>query len=97
LRMKLRGTVDFHERVNTRVEASVLRNVWLLGPIISTTLSPLTKLFEYKVTGTLDDPKAAPMHLPKFMLAPLSPFQTLKDIFAPGQSRTNAPVFAEPP
>ena len=71
MRLQYRGTLDFEGRVNARVEAGLLRDMWLLGPIVSTVLWPVTKLFEYKVTGTLDDPKAEPVYLiPKVMLLP---------------------------
>ncbi len=60
LRMLYRGTVDFDTKVDAIVEARLLRDFWLVGPILSTVLSPLTKLFEYKVTGTLAHPKSEP-------------------------------------
>ncbi len=60
LRMQYRGTVGFDGRVDAIVEARVLRDFWLVGPLLSTVLSPLTKLFEYKVTGTLAHPKSEP-------------------------------------
>lgn len=91
LRMKCRGTVDFHERVNAAVEAEPLRNAWLIGPLLNTVLRPVTKALEYKVTGTLGQPKAEPLYVPKILLFPLQPFQTLKDIFTDQSGKTNAP------
>jgi hypothetical protein len=98
MRLQYRGTLDFEGRVNARVEAGLLRDMWLVGPIVSTVLWPVTKLFEYKVTGTLDDPKAEPVYLiPKVMLLPLQlpfhPIRTLKGLLPEdlGSSRTNAP------
>jgi hypothetical protein len=55
---------------------------------------PVTKLFEYKVTGTLSDPHPEPLYLlPKIVLMPFHPFRTLKDLFTepPGLPSTNAP------
>jgi hypothetical protein len=98
MRLQYRGTLDFQGQVKARVEAGLLRDVWLLGPIVSTVLWPVTKLFEYKVTGTLDDPKAEPVFLiPKVMLLPFQipfhPIRTLKGLLPEdfGPSHTNAP------
>jgi len=98
-RLLYRGTVDFDYRVNARVEAELLPDLWLFGPLVSTLAMPVTKLFVYKVTGTLNDPKkeiipffgralAAPFQFP------FHPWRTLRgllpeDFTAP---RTNAPV-----
>jgi hypothetical protein len=61
----------------------------------------VTKLFEYKVTGSLGDPKATPVHLiPKMMLLPFQipfhPIRTLKGLLPEDSapSRTNTPPFA---
>jgi hypothetical protein len=98
MRLQYRGTLDFEGRVNARVEAGLLRDMWLLGPIVSTVLWPVTKLFEYKVTGNLDDPKAEPVYLiSKAMLLPFQlpfhPIRTLKGLLPEdlGSSHTNAP------
>ena len=63
MRLQYRGTLDFQGQVNARVEAEPLRDMWLVGPVFSTVLWPVTKLFEYKVTGSLGDPKAEPVYL----------------------------------
>ena len=81
VRLQYRGTVDLNERVNARVEAELLRDVWAVGPLISTVLWPVTKMFEYRVTGTLGQPKTDPVYLiPKIMLMPFHPIRTLKDL-----------------
>ena len=81
MRLAYRGTFDFHGNVNARVEARLLRDVWLVGPLVSLVFKPLTKLFEYKVTGTLSQPRKEPLHIPKPLQLPLRPWQTLKDMF----------------
>jgi hypothetical protein len=44
-------------------------------------LWPVTKLFEYRITGTLGDPKTEPLYvLPKILLMPFHPIKTLKDL-----------------
>jgi hypothetical protein len=104
MRLQYHGTLDFQGQVNARVEAGLLRDMWLVGPIVSTVLWPVTKLFDYKVTGTLDDPKAEPVYLiPKVMLLPFQlpfhPIRTLKGLLPEdlGSSRTNAPPIAPKP
>ncbi|HVM50080.1 MAG TPA: AsmA-like C-terminal region-containing protein [Candidatus Acidoferrum sp.] len=97
LRLEYRGTVDFQGRVKARVEAGLLRNMWLVGPVVSTVFWPVTKVFEYKVSGTLSQPKAEPVFIiPKVMLLPFQmpfhPFRTLKGLLPEdlGASRTNS-------
>ncbi len=89
LRMKLRGNVDFHEKVDARVEAELLRDTWLIGPLVSTALYPLAKIFEYRLTGTLTEPKAEPVYVPKLLLAPLQPMRMLKSLFTDEQNGNN--------
>lgn len=90
LRMKLRGTVDFNENVDARIEAELLRDTWLIGPLISTALQPLTKIFEYKLSGTLTAPKAEPIHVPKILFAPLQPVRMFKSLFTGEQKNNNS-------
>ena len=84
-------------------EAELLRDMWLVGPVVSTVLWPVTKLFEYKVTGSLGDPKAEPVSpISKVMLLPFQltfhPLRTLKSILPEDltSSRTNAPPLNSP-
>jgi hypothetical protein len=82
MRLYYKGTVDFHERVNARAEAELLRDTWFVGPIFRLALLPLRKLFEVKVTGTLDQPKREMLYLfPRVLMMPLRPFRTLKELF----------------
>lgn len=103
VRLQYRGTVDFESRVKARVEAGLLRDVWLVGPVVSTVFWPVTKVFEYKVSGTLGEPKAEPVFLiPKVMLLPFQmpfhPLRTLKGLLPEdsGDSRTNNPALSSP-
>jgi hypothetical protein len=103
VRLQYRGTVDFEGRTRARVEAGLLRDVWLVGPVVSTVFWPVTKLFEFKVTGTIDDPKAEPLFLiPKVMLLPFQmpfhPIRTLKGFLPENTTNdhTNGPP-ANPP
>jgi hypothetical protein len=102
MRLQYRGTLDFQGQVNARVEAGLLRDMWLVGPVVSTVLWPVTKVFEYKVTGSLGDPKAEPVYVPRLMFFPFQfpfpPIRTLKGLLPEdlGSSRTNAPALSSP-
>ena len=94
MRLQYRGTVDLQGQVNARVDSEMLRDVWLIGPIFSTVLWPVAKMFEYKLTGSLTQPKTEMVHLiPKIALMPFHPLRSLKEILPEDSSntRTNAP------
>jgi hypothetical protein len=83
--------------VDARVEAELLRDTWIIGRVVSLALWPVTKMLEYEITGTLDQPKSEPVYIPRLLLMPLSPFQTLEDLLTIEPRDTNAPpVFKEP-
>jgi len=83
MRMELRGSVDLNRRVDARVEAELLRDVPAVGLVISKVFWPVTKLFEYKVSGTLAEPKAEPLYvLPKVLLMPFHPLKSLRELFS---------------
>jgi hypothetical protein len=94
VRLRYRGTVDFHGQVRARVEALVLRGTPLIGPLISFALSPLSKVFEYQVSGTLGEPKSEPLHIPKFIDSLLHPFRTIKGLLP---TEPDQPKPANPP
>jgi hypothetical protein len=103
MRLLYRGSSDLDGRVNARVEAELLRDVWLVGPVVSTVFRPVTKMFEYKVTGTLGEPKTEPVFLlPKLVLLPFQmpfhPYRTLKGLLPedPDAAGTNAPPLNSP-
>ena len=82
MRMQYEGAVDFERRVEGKMEAELLRDVPLAGPLLSKLFWPVTKLFEYRIHGTLDQPKTEPLYIvPKLLLLPLHPFRTLKGMF----------------
>jgi hypothetical protein len=92
-RLEYVGTIDLNQNVNAHVTAHLLRDTWVVGPLVSTALWPVSKIFEYHVTGPLQNPKSEPIFvLPKLLLFPLHPIRTLEDIFTPGGgSPTNRP------
>ena len=82
MRLEYAGTADLQENVNARVTAQLLRNTWVVGPLVSTALWPVSKLFEYHVTGTLKNPKSEPFfYIPRFLLLPLHPIRSLEELF----------------
>jgi hypothetical protein len=92
LRLQYRGDMDLEGGVQARVEAELLRDVWLVGPLVSTVFWPVTKMFEYKVTGTVEDPKIDPVYIvPKLMMLPFQPFRTLKGLFPDDSKKQKRP------
>ena len=80
-RLEYVGTIDLNENVNAHVTAQLLRDTPMIGPLFSTVLWPVSKLFEYHITGSLKDPKSEPIYvLPKLLLMPLHPIRTLEDL-----------------
>jgi hypothetical protein len=70
VRLAYRGTLDMERNVNLRVEANAFRNVALVGPLMGLLTAPLTKLLEFRVTGTLGKPEPEPVFVPSFFLWP---------------------------
>jgi hypothetical protein len=82
MRLAYKGTIDFDYNVNSRVEARLLRDMWVVGPLVSLVFSPITKMLEYKVTGTLGEPKLEPLLIPKALQFPLHPWRTIRGLFS---------------
>jgi hypothetical protein len=91
LRLRYRGGVDFQNQVDARVEAELLRDTWIIGPLVSLALTPITKIFEYKVSGTLSDPKSEPVYIPNILMMTLRPFHSLKEALTPEKTTQPAP------
>jgi hypothetical protein len=81
MRLKYSGTVDLQQNVNARVTAQLLRNVTLLGPLVSTVLWPVSKIFECQVTGNLQNPKVTPLWLPAPVSGMLHPVRSIEGMF----------------
>ena len=80
MRLHYDVTVDFDRRINGRMEAELFRDMPGLGQVVSKVFWPVTKLFEYKVTGTLAKPKSEPVFIPKVFLMPFHPLRTLREL-----------------
>jgi hypothetical protein len=91
MRLQYIGTVDLQQEVNARVTAQPMRDVWGLGPLVSTMLWPVGKVFECQVTGQLGEPTVTPIYsFSKLLLAPLRPVHTFEELFKP-PATTNSP------
>ncbi len=91
MRLLYRGTVDFHGNVSARVTADVFRDTPVVGSFVSTLLTPMAKLLPFRISGTLKEPKYEPIYVPKILLVPFNPIQTLEELFAPESGKTNTP------
>src|SRR6478736_3980509 len=91
MRLQYRGTVDFDGNLNARVIAEPLRDTPVLGGLMNTLLSPVARLFAYHITGPMHDLTSEPVYIPKFMLVPFSPIQSLGELFSSSPAKTNAP------
>jgi len=93
-RLLYRGTLDLDGRLNARVTAELLRDVWVIGPVAKWVLWPVSKVFEYKVTGTIEEPRSVPVTpvIPTVLQLPIHPIKTLKDLMPLGliTSQTNS-------
>ena len=90
--MKYVGTVDLEQRIDARVTAQLLKNMPVLGSLVSTLLWPVSKIFECRVTGTLGQPKPTPIYVPKLLLVPLHPIRSMEEMFTPSATSTNSAV-----
>ena len=90
MRLQYSGAVDLMQNVNANVTAQLLRNLPVIGSVISAVLTPVSKIFECHVTGQLSAPVVTPIFIPKILLVPLHPIRSLEELFiAPA---TNAPA-----
>ena len=89
MRLQYSGAVDLMQNVNANVTAQLLRNLPVIGSVVSAVLTPVSKIFECHVTGQLGAPVVTPIFIPKILLVPLHPIRSLEELFtAPA---TNAP------
>jgi hypothetical protein len=80
MRLSYRGSITMKKQISGRVEADVLRDTPVFGVFLSMTLSPLSKLFEYEISGSLEQPVFKAVYVPKFFMLLFRPFHTLKGL-----------------
>jgi AsmA-like C-terminal region len=73
------GTVDLGGTVNAHVTAQLLKNMPVVGSLVSLVLMPVGKIFECQVTGQISNPQMTPVFIPfsKYLLSPLRSLQEL--------------------
>jgi hypothetical protein len=85
------GTMDLSGNVKALVTAKLLNNTPVFGSVFSFFLWPVSKVFEYQITGTLKDPKREPAYFgTRVLLMPLNPIRSMEEMF-PGGTVTNGP------
>lgn len=94
LRLAYTGSVDFEGNLDARMQAEILRDAWGVGKAVSLALWPISKVFEYRLTGNVAQPETEPVYLPKFLLWPLNPFRSIQRLFSPPQPRPAPPTGA---
>jgi len=95
MRLTYDGWIDFDTRIDGRMEAALFRDTPGVGPVVSTVFWPVTKLLEYKVTGTLNKPKSEPLYVPKIFMVPFHPLRSLRELMESGKEEPALP--APPP
>lgn len=85
------GTVDLKGNLKAHVTAELFRDVPGIGAVVTFLTSPVTKILEYKVGGTLQHPVYKPVYIPKFLLYMLNPIKTLKDLLPQDNGANTAP------
>lgn len=81
--LEYEGTLDLTGNIDARIQAKLLRDAGLIGQVVGAALSPFTKIFEYQIDGTLADPVARPLYIPRFIRILFEPFRSLRDIVRP--------------
>ncbi|MGV3774730.1 MAG: AsmA-like C-terminal region-containing protein, partial [Verrucomicrobiales bacterium] len=99
-RLKYNGWVDFDGDVDANVQAQLFRDATLIGRPLSMVLWPVSKVFEGKVTGKLDNPKRTLRYF-DFILSPLRSILGGKDAMpepekAPVKPKENGTVGKKP-
>jgi hypothetical protein len=76
-RLGYKGQVDLDGNLDVSVEAQIFRDAWIVGKLFSIALWPVSKAFEAKVSGTVEEPKTDLKFVPKFLLAPFRALNAL--------------------
>jgi hypothetical protein len=80
LRLLYSGQVDYQGRVKARMQAEILRDAWGVGRAVSLALWPLSKAFEYRISGTVQNPRSEPVYIPRILLWPFHPIRTIRRV-----------------
>ena len=82
MRLQYAGALRLDDhRIDARAQAELFRDTWVVGRLLSLTLWPVSKIFEYRFTGTLQEPRSEPVFfVPKVLLLPFHPIRSLKEL-----------------
>jgi len=94
MQLRYDGTVDLNGKLNAHVIAEPLGNVPGIGQLLNFFLHPFSKLFEYRITGTLKNPAFEPLHVPKELMPSRSVKRPANGRAAPGTAATTPPDMA---
>ncbi len=104
MRLQYRGSLDVAGHLDATMEAELFRDMPLIGRLLQFAFTPVTKLLEYRIRGTVMKPDPEPRYLPRFLLMVLRPFATLKTLLpaeekpaVPPPVPTPVPVDPPPP
>lgn len=91
-RLKYDGKIDFDGNLDAQVEALILRDTRFFGRVVSMALWPVSKVFEGKISGTLENPKTKLKHFPKAVTAPLKTLNAAKEVIRNAQPKKATPA-----
>lgn len=92
MRLRYRGQVSYEGALDANMEASLFRDAPLIGRLLSLAFMPVTKLLEYRIEGTLADPKPEPRYVPKVLMNLLRPVSLLKSLLPKSDKPAETPV-----
>jgi hypothetical protein len=93
-RLDYKGNVDLDGKLDARVDAELLRDAWVVGRLFSTALWPVSKIFEARVSGTLNEPKTKFRYVPKFVAAPFKVLRAIGEAAKKGEQKGSPPPAA---
>jgi hypothetical protein len=67
MRVEYDGRVDFNGNVDGRMQAQMFGEIPVIAQVTSILTLPLGKIFEARITGTLDNPRRELVYIPSFM------------------------------
>jgi hypothetical protein len=86
MRLRYWGSLDANNRLEARAQADLFRDTVVMGKFLSLALWPVSKVFEYKITGSMREPKAEPVFIvPRILFMPFHPPRQ------PDYTQTNTP------
>jgi len=78
MRLRYAGSVGWEGALDATMEAELFRDAPLIGRLLSFAFSPVTKILEYRVLGTLANPQPEPRYIPKLLLGLMRPMSWLR-------------------